>query len=117
MPLRMGAKFGFKKRVDLAPSVGSVEYSIKTDHGPLTTVYDKSNGISFLLDTRAVVSLIPPFETSHEPYAGPQNLIAVNGSPVRILGVKALNIDLNKQRKKLSMDFQSCRYQLRYTRV
>ena len=47
----------------------------------------------------AVVSLIPPFETSHSVYAGPQNLIAVNDSPVRILRGKALNIDLNKQRR------------------
>ena len=101
----MGTKFGFKKQVDSAHSVVSAKYSLKTDHGLLTSVYDRSNGISFLLDTEAVVSLIPPFETSHEPHAGRQNLIAVNGSPVRILGVKALKI-----RNTPSMDLQSCRY-------
>jgi len=94
----MGTKFASKKRVNSAHPVGSVEYSLKTDHGPLTTVYDKTNDISFVLDTGAVVSLIPPLQAkNYEPYSGPQNLIAVNGSPVHILGVKPLNVDLNKR--------------------
>ena len=87
----MEAKFGFKNRVNSASSIGRVEYSITTDHGLLTTVFDPSNGIS-------VVSSIPIFETNHEPYSGPYNLIAVNDSPVRIVGVESAKIDLNKER-------------------
>ena len=47
----------------------------------------------FLLDTGAELSMTPPCKY-YKPYYGPQDLIAANGTPIRIFGTKKLNIDV-----------------------
>ena len=55
--------------------------------------YDPCSNMHFLLDTGAEISMLPPCKY-YKPYYGPQDLIAANGSPIRIFGTKKLNIDV-----------------------
>ena len=55
--------------------------------------YNPYSNMSFLLDTGAEISMILPCKY-YKPYYGPQDMIAANGSPIRIFGTKKLNIDV-----------------------
>ena len=64
--------------------------------------HDLCFNMRFLLDTGAEISMIPPCRY-YKPYYDPQDLIAANGTPIRIFGTKKLNIDVG------------ARYTLRWT--
>ena len=64
--------------------------------------YDPCSNMRFLLGKGAEINMIPPCRF-YKPYYGPQDLIAANGTPIRIFGNKKLNIDVG------------ARYTLRWT--
>ena len=73
--------------------VGSIESEVNT--GPLFTIYDKTNNITFEVDTGPIVSLLPQtFES--EIYNGPQDLLlAVNYTQLTVQGLTKLDGELS----------------------
>ena len=62
--------------------------------GPLFTIYDKTNNITFVLDTGSTVSLLPQTFDS-EIYNEPQDLLAVNHTPLTVQRLTKLNVDVS----------------------
>ena len=80
-----------KKLPDSTSWVGGVESEVNT--GPLFTIYDKTNNITFVVDTRSTVSLLPQTFDS-ETYNGSQDLLAVNHTRLTVQGLTKLDVDL-----------------------
>ena len=55
--------------------------------------YDPCSKMSFLPNTGAEISMIPPCRC-YKPYYGQQDLVTANGTPIQIFGTKKLNIDV-----------------------
>ena len=72
-----------KKRPDSTTWVGCVESALNTD--PPFTIHDWINSISFVTDTGSSVSLLPT-TSEFEQYYGPQDLLAVNHTPLTVQG-------------------------------
>ena len=81
-----------KKLPDSTSCVGGVESDVNT--GSLFTIYDKTNNITFVLDTGLTVSLLPQTFDS-EIYNGPQDLLAVNYTSLTVQELTKLNVDLS----------------------
>ena len=86
----------------LASHACTSQQKAPTTHRLQPLFHDPCSKMHFLLDTGAYISLIPPCKF-YKPYYGPQDLIAANGTRIRIFGTKQLNIDVG------------ARYTLRWT--
>ena len=80
-----------KKIPDSTSWVRGVESEVNT--GPLFTIYDKTNNITFVVDTGSTVSLLPQ-TFDFETYNGPQDLLAVNHTRLTVQGLTKLDVDL-----------------------
>lgn len=64
------------------------------------SVYDKDNGLSFLVDTGANVSLIPvTYKQKHSGKCLDYKLFAANNSEIKTYGTRTLNINLRLRRQ------------------
>ena len=59
---------------------------------------DRSNGFCFLVDTDAVVSVIPPSATDHKHRRTSLSLQAVNDSPIVTYGDRLLTVNIGLRR-------------------
>ena len=84
-----------RQRVAATDSVGTSEVKSR-----LFRIFDKSSGISFLVDTGAEVSILPAsFQSaSSKPIPTSVKLQAVNGSSISTFGQRSLTLDLGLRR-------------------
>ena len=57
-------------------------------------ITDRSNGLRFLIDTGAEVSVIPPSATDRNHRQGSLTLQAVNNSPIATYGDRLLTVNI-----------------------
>ena len=80
-----------KKLPDSTSWVGGVGSEVNT--GPLFIIYDKTNNITFVVDTGSRASLLQQ-TFDFETYNGPQDVLAVNHTRLTVQGLTKFDVDL-----------------------